>query len=174
LAICADAQTTLATLARLPLRRVYFDKHIVGADIRILKSGDEAILNNIAPDVFDNALQPALVAEFLRDERHHLAVAIEDGQVVGFASGVHYVHPDKQPELWINEVGVAPSHHRRGIGKTIIGALLQHAKSLGCKEAWVLTERANRAAMRLYASAGGEEAQSDQVMFTFVLDHTDS
>jgi hypothetical protein len=27
--------------------------------------------------------------------------------VVGFASAVHYVHPDKAPELWINEVGVA-------------------------------------------------------------------
>ena len=142
----------------------------MSTDIRILKSGDEVILNKIAPDVFDNALQPGLVAEFLRDERHHLAIALEDGQVVGFASGVHYVHPDKPSEMWINEVGVAPSHHRRGIGKAIMAALLQHAKSLGCKEAWVLTDRANRAAMRLYASAGGEEAERDQVMFTFFLD----
>jgi aminoglycoside 6'-N-acetyltransferase I len=145
----------------------------VGADIRILKSGDEAVLNTVAPDVFDNALEPALVAEFLRDERHHLAVALEDGQVVGFASGVHYVHPDKPPELWINEVGVAPSHHRRGIGKAIMGALLRHAKSLGCKEAWVLTERSNRAAMRLYESAGGKEEESNQVMFTFFLEPHD-
>ena len=170
MAICADAQTTLATLARLPLRRVYFDKHIVGADIRILKSGDEAILNNIAPDVFDNALQPALVAEFLRDERHHLAVAIEDGQVVGFASGVHYVHPDKPAEMWINEVGVAPSHQGQGIGKAVVRTLLQHGKSLGCREAWVLTERSNHAAMRLYGSAGGQAAPEDSVMFTFILD----
>ena len=173
MAVCADAQTTLVTLARLPLRRVHFDEHIVSADIRILQSGDKAILNSIAADVFDNALEPALVTEFLRDDRHHLAVAIEDGQVVGFASGVHYVHPDKPPELWINEVGVAPSHHRRGIGKAIMGALLQHAKSLGCKEAWVLTERSNRAAMHFYASAGGEEAEGDQVMFTFFLEPDD-
>ena len=145
----------------------------MSADIRILKSGDEAILNTVSADVFDNALEPALVAEFLRDERHHLAVAIEDGQVVGFASGVHYVHPDKPPELWINEVGVAPSHHRRGIGRAILATLLQHAKYLGCKEAWVLTERSNRAAMRLYASAGGEEAESDEVMFTFFLEPQD-
>ena len=68
---------------------------------------------------------------------------------------------------------MAPSHHRRGIGKAIMGALLQHAKSVGCKEAWVLTERANRAAMGLYASAGGEEAEGDQVMFTFFLEPHD-
>jgi len=138
-------------------------------EIRILGSGDETLLRNVAPGVFDHALKPALVAEFLRDERHHLAVATEDGTVVGFASGVHYVHPDKTAELWINEVGVAPSHQRRGIGKAVIQALLEHAKRLGCREAWVLTDRGNQAAMRLYASTGGEEAARDQVMFTYFL-----
>ena len=138
-------------------------------EIRILGPGDEVVLRNVAPGVFDHDLKSALVEEFLRDERHHLAVAIEDGAVVGFASGVHYVHPDKPTELWINEVGVAPSHHRRGIGKAIIEALLAHAKRLGCREAWVLTDRSNQAAMRLYASTGGEEATHDQVMFTYFI-----
>jgi len=138
-------------------------------EVRILGSGDEALLQNVAPGVFDHALNPALVAEFLRDERHHLAVAIEDETVVGFASGVHYVHPDKPAELWINEVGVAPSHHRRGIGKAVIAALLERAKRLGCREAWVLTDRTNQAAMHLYASTGGKEAPHDQVMFTYFL-----
>ncbi|HSE44448.1 MAG TPA: GNAT family N-acetyltransferase, partial [Gemmatimonadales bacterium] len=100
-------------------------------EIRMLGARDEALLRHVAPGVFDHAPKPALIAEFLRDGRHHLAVTIEDGTVIGFASGVHYVHPDKPSELWINEVGVAPSHHRRGIGKAIIEALLQHAKRLG-------------------------------------------
>jgi GNAT superfamily N-acetyltransferase len=138
-------------------------------EIRILGPGDETILRNVAPGVFDHALKPALVAEFLDDERHHLAVAIEDETVRGFASGVHYVHPDKPAELWINEVGVAPSHQGQGIGKAIVEALLEHAKRLGCREAWVLTDRTNQAAMRLYASTGGKEAPHDQVMFTYFL-----
>ena len=145
------------------------EDYIVILDIRILLPGDRAMLDNVAPDVFDNTLDPRLVAEFLGDNRHHLAVAIDQGQVVGFASGVHYVHPDKPPELWINEVGVAPSHQGRGIGKAVIRSLLQHAEQLGCAEAWVLTERSNHAAMRLYASTGGEEAPQDSVMFTFVM-----
>jgi aminoglycoside 6'-N-acetyltransferase I len=138
-------------------------------EIRILESGDDAVLRNVAPGVFDNALDSALVAEFLHDKRHHLAVAIDHDQVVGFASGVHYVHPDKPAELFINEVAVAPSHHRRGIGKAVIGALLKHAKSLGCQEAWVLTDRDNHAAMRLYTSTGGAAAPRDSVMFTYYL-----
>lgn len=81
-----------------------------------------------------------------------MAVAIDGGEVVGFASGVHYVHPDKPSEMWINEVGVAPSHQGHGLGKAVVGALVQHAGKLGCREAWVLTERTNRLPNKLAAS----------------------
>jgi ribosomal protein S18 acetylase RimI-like enzyme len=127
----------------------------VAPEIKMLDSSDHAVLANVAPGVFDHAVDPRLVAEFLGDPRHHLAVAIDHGQVLGFASGVHYVHPDKPPELWINEVGVAASHQGRGVGKGVIRALLRHGERLGCGQAWVLTDDANTAAMRLYASVGG-------------------
>ncbi len=138
-------------------------------EIRMLGPGDDVVLGNVAPGVFDNALDPALVAEFLRDRRHHLAIAIDEGQVVGFASGVHYVHPDKPAELFINEVAVAPNHHRRGIGTAVVRELLEHATRLGCREAWVLTDRDNHAAMHLYASTGGVPGPNDHVMFTYFL-----
>ena len=139
-------------------------------EIRILRSSDQAVLDDVAPGVFDNSLDPQLVSEFLRDERHHLVVAVDRGQVIGLVSGVHYVHPDKPAEMWINEVGVAPGHQGQGVGKAMIQELLQHARTLGCREAWVLTDRSNPAAMRLYTSAGGQVAPRDQVMFTFFLD----
>lgn len=64
--------------------------------VRILDATDLAILETIAPDVFDDRPRPELSREFLSDPRHHLAVAInERGVVVGMASGVHPVHPDK-------------------------------------------------------------------------------
>ena len=70
-------------------------------EIRLLGPDDERVLRQVAPGVFDHDVNPALSAEFLHDPRHHLAVAIENGSVVGFASGVHYVHPDKPAELWV-------------------------------------------------------------------------
>jgi ribosomal protein S18 acetylase RimI-like enzyme len=143
---------------------------MVTLETRILDSSDQAVLANVAPGVFDHALDPRLVSEFLSDPRHHLAVAIDRGQVIGFASGVHYVHPDKPAELWINEVGVAPDHQGRGVGKAVVRALLEHGKRLGCEQAWVLTENANTAAMRLYASVGGKPEPVPSVMFTFTLE----
>lgn len=138
-------------------------------EIRILRAGDEAVLNQTAPEVFDDPLVPPMAAAFLADPRHHLAVAVAQGWVVGFASGVHYLHPDKpRPEFWINEVGVAPAHQSQGIGKALMRALLDVARALDCAEAWVLTERENGPAMRLYQGLGGE-APTDAVMFNFQL-----
>jgi len=138
-------------------------------EYRILGTGDAAVLDRVADDVFDNEIQPALAREFLDDTRHHLAVALDAGIVVGFASGVHYVHPDKPAELWINEVGVAPTHHRRGVAQALLRLLFDAARELGCEQAWVLTDRDNAAAMRLYASVGGDPGEREHVMFEFRL-----
>jgi GNAT superfamily N-acetyltransferase len=126
------------------------------------------VLDRVAPDVFDAPIDDRWSAEFFRDPRHHLAVAVENGVVVGFASGVRYVHPDKPPELWINEVGVAPTHQNRGLGRRLLAALLDHGAALGCVQAWVLTDTGNLPARRMYAAAGGREAEP-ALMFEFPL-----
>ena len=114
-------------------------------EIRLLASGDDGILSHVAEDVFDYPVDPVLAHEFLQDPRHHLAVAIDNGVVVGFASAVHYVHPDKPPQLFINEVAVAPTHRQRGLGKAVVGLLLDVGRAHRCTEAWVLTDRTNTA-----------------------------
>ena len=90
--------------------------------------------------------------------------------MVGFASGVHYIHPDKPPELWVNEVGVAPNHRQIGLGARLLRALLEVGRKRGCREAWVLTERSNAPAIKLYQSLGGVAGPNALVMFTFPLD----
>ncbi len=142
----------------------------VTVEILLLDAGDEAVLSDVAPEVFDGPVQSRLAAEFVADPRHHLAVARASGRIVGFASAVHYVHPDKPPELWVNEVGVAPTYQRKGLAKQLLRAVFDAGRSVGCQQAWVLTERSNTSAMRLYDAVGGVEASGQAVMFEFPLD----
>jgi ribosomal protein S18 acetylase RimI-like enzyme len=145
-------------LRNLTVNAGWRDRHIqMTIAIKVLGPDDEAVLRHVAPGVFDNPVDDDLAFEFLTDPRHHLVVAIEDKTVVGFASAVHYVHPDKRPQMWINEVGVAPTHRRQGLAKAILRALLQVGRAHQCTVAWVLTDRANAAAMALYASLGGTQ-----------------
>jgi ribosomal protein S18 acetylase RimI-like enzyme len=67
-------------------------------------------------------------------------------------------------------VSVAETHQQRGIGKMMMQAAFEVGHKLGCKEAWVLTERSNTAAMKLYGSSNDVEGAPDQVMFTFFLE----
>lgn len=161
-------------------------------EIKILRPGDDLILANVAPQLFDNPIDPALAKEFLADSRHHIAVDLDPSidaspatspepssvasldtfLLVGFASGVHYLHPDKPPELWINEVAVSPTHRRRGLGKTLLRALLDVGRAHHCVNAWVLTHRSNSAAMALYAAAGGTEGADDSGPHDAVLGYS--
>ena len=139
-------------------------------DIRLLQRGEEAVLDRVAEDVFDYLVDPARAREFLADPRHHIVVALDEGVVIGFVSAVDYVHPDKRPELWINEVGVASAYRQQGIARQLLRVMLAHARELGCTEAWVLTDKSNAAGMRLYAANGGKQTVEPPVMFYFDLD----
>lgn len=140
-------------------------------EIRALGVDEADLLDRVAADVFDDPVVPARAREFLADAHHHLVVAVEDGLVVGMVSAVDYLHPDKaDPELWINEVGVASSHRGQGLGQALLRATLALGQQLGCRVAWVATERSNTPAMRLYAAVGGVEEPQDTVLFTFRLD----
>ena len=136
-------------------------------EIRILGQDDAPLLRACENGVFDNPISPELVAEFFQDPRHHIAGAIVGETLIGFVSAVHYIHPDKPPELWINEVSVGESHRSHGIGKRLLATMLAHGRTLGCSEAWVLTEEDNEFAQRLYASCDG--AHRKVVYFTFPL-----
>ena len=139
-------------------------------EVKSLGPNDASVLNNVAEDVFDDAIVESSARAFLTDPRHRLVVALDKDLVVGFVSAVVYVHPDKPaPELWINEIGVTPTHQGQGIGGALMQAILAEAKQSGCSEAWVLTDRTNVPAMAMYKSAGGEEILPDHTMFTFKL-----
>ena len=142
----------------------------MSVEIKLLDAGDADVLGNVASGVFDDPIDDRRAREFLTDSRHHLAVAVDDGSVVGFVSAVHYAHPDKRyPEMWINEVQVAPTHTRKGIARALLDRILHRARELQCTEAWVLTDRDNMPATRLYSAAGGTDSPDGALMFTFDL-----
>lgn len=118
--------------------------------------GDPA-LERAAPGVFDRPIDSRWSQEFARDKRHHLALALEDGVVVGMVSALDYVRPDKPPEMFINEVSIATDYRGRGIGRELVRLMLDHARSLGLREAWLLTDEGNAAARAMYKAAGAQE-----------------
>lgn len=126
-------------------------------EIRLLGSGDESVLDNVADEVFDHDVIPEQATRFLNDPAHYIAVAIVDDLVVGMATANEYLHPDKPAMIWVNEMGVSPEWQRQGIGTRLLDTILNLARARGFEEIWLGTEDHNIPARGLYKSLGGEE-----------------
>lgn len=135
--------------------------------IERMRSGDEARVQ-AAGELFDLPPTEEATAAFLADERHHLLVAADGDTTVGFVSGVELIHPDKGTEMLLYELSVDEAHRRQGIGRALVEALLRLARRRGCYDVFVLTERANTAAVATYLSAQATD-DGDQAMFSWDL-----
>ncbi|MEQ8208042.1 MAG: GNAT family N-acetyltransferase [Woeseia sp.] len=130
------------------------------ASIQRLSADNVERLQRIAPDVFDFPIDPTQLQAFLDDPRHSMVIAVVDDTVVGMASAVEYFHPDKQPQMWVNEIGVTPEHQRQGVGRRLLEALLKISIDRGCVFAWLGTDVNNKAAQACFQSvAGGASPQ---------------
>jgi aminoglycoside 6'-N-acetyltransferase I len=137
--------------------------------IHTISRANVSLLDRVDDDVFDHEVQPELLLAFLDNPANLLLVAVADGKVVGMASGIAYVHPDKPLALFINEVGVSRRFHRQGIGRRLLGALIEKGRELGCAEAWVATELSNRPARALYEALGGVPDPEHAVVYVYPL-----
>ncbi|WP_299530890.1 GNAT family N-acetyltransferase [Ulvibacterium sp.] len=128
---------------------------------------DLPALQSIGDRLFDYPIKPNRTAEFIKDKRHHLVLAYHGDDVVGMASGFHYVHPDKDPQLFVNEVSVLDDFQGKGIGRKLTKFLVEYGRQLGCTEAWVATEKSNIAAQKAYLAAGGIAEKEPIVLIEF-------
>jgi len=123
-------------------------------DIRVLRPGDDGLVA-AASHLFDGPARADATARFLAEDGHHLLVAYEDEQPVGFVTGVEVTHPDKGTEMFLYELAVDEPFRRQGIGRALVEGLAARARAAGCYGMWVLTDEDNEAARATYEGIGG-------------------
>ena len=123
--------------------------HLGPADLDALLAVPEGL--------FDNPVDNEQAEAFLNDPLHELVLAYDGDLAVGMASGTVLLHPDKQPSMFVNEVGVRDGWLKRGIGKAVTERMFAIARARGCIGIWLGTETDNEAALALYRSLGGDE-----------------
>jgi ribosomal protein S18 acetylase RimI-like enzyme len=133
--------------------------------VTIVHAGpDDADLVLRAADLFDHPPVPEHTARFLAAPGHHLLVALDGHEPVGFVSGVETIHPDKGTEMFVYELGTHEDHRRRGVATALLDELRRIAADRGCNGLWVATEPDNAPAIATYLRAGYRGPES-AVMF---------
>ncbi len=126
---------------------------------KVLGVDDGPVLTRVRDGVFDYPIIPDQAAAFLASDLHNMVVALDEDQIIGIASAVTMLHPDKKPMVFINEVGVHDDYLRRGIGKRLAEMLIEAVNPAGDLDVWLATENDNMAARALYRSLNARETQ---------------
>jgi aminoglycoside 6'-N-acetyltransferase I len=137
-------------------------------DIRVLAPGDEDLLVRAVAMIDEADLTYAEASRFLADPALVNVVALKDGEVAGFVYG-HVLRRFEGTTFFIYSVDTDEPYRRRGAARAMLEELKALMPERGWDEMFVLTNRSNRPAMRLYAAAGGiSPAPDDVVMFDFL------
>lgn len=124
-----------------------------------------------ASDLFDGPARADATRQFLEAPGHHILFAYDgdNEDAVGFVTGIEMTHPDKGTEMFLYELGVADHARGKGVGKALVSALADLARTIGCYGMWAVTERTNEPALATYAAAGGTR-ESDPVLVNWTFE----
>jgi GNAT superfamily N-acetyltransferase len=107
---------------------------------------------------------------FLANPDNALFLALEEDKPVGHLIAYRLQRWDAlRAGVLLYGIEVDPHYQRRGIGKDLIEACKEWARSVGAYEVWVLMEQSNPAAVALYKSTGGVEESPGTMLFVYDL-----
>jgi len=126
-------------------------------DIKAVGAGDKALFERIADDVFDHAPTDTRLAAYFATPAHAMWVGLDGDLVVAQGRSIRLHHPDMAPELFIENLGVAPAYRRRGIATRLMREMFRWGAEQGCETMWVGTESVNDGALAFYRTLGLRE-----------------
>lgn len=107
--------------------------------------------------------------KFLSDSGHLVYGAICHNKIIGFILGYYMKRYDKpEPLLYIHEVFVFPDYRCQGIGTQLLSCVKNEAGS-SPMTAFLMTNKSNKTATRLYERFGGVGLATDDVLYSFTL-----
>jgi ribosomal protein S18 acetylase RimI-like enzyme len=145
-----------------PTSTAAFTDHIAritgrAPSIRIAAPSDAPAISNLLYEFNGEALPPAELAERMVQARGLETVFL--GELAGTLAGLLVLRTAPTlsgPDDWaeITELYVRPGFRRRGVGRALVQAAIEHGHSSGCLELHLLVDPENTGALSLYRAMG--------------------
>ena len=137
-------------------------------EIKRITNIDQDLINQVNQIFDDKQWDLSQGSLFLSDKNNLFLLAFEDKKPVGFLIAHRLQRFDnRKAEVLLYEIGVHPDYRRKGIGKSLINEVKKWAIEVNAAEIWVLTEKTNPIAMKLYQSVGGIEESPGTIMYVY-------
>ncbi len=138
--------------------------------IERISTMDSRTIEQVRADFDDSDWQAERIRQFLSDQNNILIAAKAAERIVGLLVAHRLARLDSQlAQVLLYEIDVLPDFQKRGIASAMIERLKELAQEMAACEVWVVTNKSNEPAMRLYRSTGGTAKQDDDVVFEYKL-----
>ena len=91
--------------------------------------------------------------------------AFEGEQLVGMAYAYLLPRPDGKTMFFLYSLGLLPAWQNKGIGTRFMSWLADYARDIECSELFVITDKGNHRACRIYEKAGGKNDYEDEIVY---------
>jgi len=135
--------------------------------IKRLGINDKELANQIIAKYFPEG---ELNSAFLENYNNYLLVAYIDNDFAGFLYGYEQQRLErKTPMMFLYSIDVLEKYHRLGVGKALINTLKSICTENKFMKMFVITNKSNTAAIKLYQSTGGIEQTDDDTLFSYSI-----
>lgn len=117
-------------------------------------------------DVRELKVEEKLLDKFLLNPNNITLMEVVDEKVVGLVWGYVLERMDTEPMMFIYSVDVLEEYRKRGIAKRLVGAFIEEANQRGFRNSFLITEKENVPANKLYKSLDGDILE-ERVLYMF-------
>lgn len=137
--------------------------------IKKLTEANLYYFKEISDFVFDGKKVQKYLNQFIEDDNCYGFVAQQNGKVVGFAYSYRLKRLESKPMMYIHSIDVLESYRKQGIGKKLISHIVDYSIKNDFKSCFLITNKTNYSACKLYESTGGKVISVDDVLYKWIF-----
>ncbi len=100
--------------------------------------------------------------------------AFDGERLVGMAYAYLLPRPDGKTMFFLYSLGLLEPWQNKGIGTQFMAWLTDYAREIGCSELFVITDKGNPRACRIYEKAGGKSDYEDEIVYVIDFEKEES
>ena len=140
----------------------------MNVQIRRLERHEAGLAEEVVRGFKGSSRSPGSLQGFLGNPANYLLVAEAEGEVGGFLMAYRLERADREAsQMFVYEIGVAAPWRGQGLATALVEGITALARAEGMFEAFVLTNRDNEPARRLYARMGGIVEDDSAMLFVY-------
>lgn len=110
-------------------------------------------------------IDPLRLKDFLQYPQNLGFLAKCNDEIAGFIYGYSLMSLNINPQLFIYSVEVLSKFQNIGIGSKLFQYVVDFSRENGFSECFVITDKGNKRACRIYEKAGGKNDYEDEIVY---------